>query len=89
MNQDHLQHSEPTPRPVRVRLAQSLEAASLPGALLRMNTVCELLGLSRATVYRLIAAGSFPKPVHVTPRCSRWRSDEVAAWSCKQQGGEK
>ncbi len=52
--------------------------------LLRLSTVCQQTELSRATIYRLIAAGSFPKPVHVTPRCSRWRSDEVAAWSAAQ-----
>lgn len=72
------------PKPARVPTFQPLAAAAVPGALLRIDTVCSIVGLSRATIYRLMDAGTFPRPVHITPRCTRWRSDAVAAWSAAQ-----
>lgn len=42
--------------------------------------VVEAVGLSRATIYSRIKAGTFPKPLSVGPRCARFRSDEIAAW---------
>jgi len=37
------------------------------------------LGVARATVYRLVAEGRIPPPVHVG-RSSRWRRREIEAW---------
>lgn len=51
-----------------------------PTTLLRLPEVCKRTGLSRSTIYDLLAAGNFPKPVPVTPSRRAWRSDELAAW---------
>lgn len=48
--------------------------------LLRRQQVEELTGLSRASIYRLIADGDFPRPVRVSSAGVRWRSSDIAAW---------
>ncbi|PJK28357.1 AlpA family transcriptional regulator [Minwuia thermotolerans] len=48
--------------------------------LLRLKEVLTRTGISRATVYRLIARGEFPRPTHVTPHASRWVDREIDAW---------
>ena len=47
--------------------------------LLNIRAVCELVSLSRPTIYRQVVAGKFPQPVKIG-RASRWHMDQVAAW---------
>ena len=47
--------------------------------LLTAREVCRLASLSHATLYRLVKAGRFPKPLKVGPQATRWRYDEIAA----------
>lgn len=49
-------------------------------ALLRLTEVCQVVGLSRSTVYGRMADGTFPRPVQVSERSVRWRSADIAAW---------
>jgi prophage regulatory protein len=37
-------------------------------------------GVDKATIWRWTAAGRFPKPVRLSPGCTRWRFDEVEAF---------
>ena len=48
--------------------------------LLRRQEVEELTGLSRASIYRLISEGEFPRPVRVSATGVRWRSSDISAW---------
>jgi prophage regulatory protein len=52
--------------------------------ILRSADVVRLTGLSRATLWRRIAAGRFPQPVKLGRSCpqgaSGWIRDEVLAW---------
>lgn len=48
--------------------------------LLRLPAVIEKTGLSRATLFRLIRDGSFPRPRKLTSRTRAFKSDEVQAW---------
>ena len=50
------------------------------GSLIRLADVCELLGISRSTVYVRRSAKTFPQPVKVGPRTVRWRIDDIEAW---------
>lgn len=59
---------------------QPLQALQLPDALLKMQTVTQATGISSATVYRGVAAGTFPQPVRMGKRCTRWRAVDVRAW---------
>lgn len=63
---------------------QPLEAANNPNALLRIGTVCSLVGLSPATIYRLIAERRFVEPIRLSARCTRFRAGEVMAWLAAQ-----
>lgn len=47
---------------------------------LRINTVLDRTGLSRATLYRKINAGTFPSQHKISERCCGWRESEVEAW---------
>ncbi len=48
--------------------------------LLRIQTVTELTGLSRATVYRLLERREFPVPLRISERAVAWRASEVQEW---------
>lgn len=48
--------------------------------LLPRKTVEQLSGLSRATIYRLIKSGKFPRPLSIGTGSVRWRQSDVIAW---------
>ena len=45
-----------------------------PDRILRLNAVLDRTGLSRATLYRKVQTGTFPKQVRIATRCTGWRS---------------
>jgi len=51
------------------------------GDLLRMPAVIRHTGLSRSTIYRLMAARHFPTPVKLAGRAVGWRKSDVDRWS--------
>jgi len=48
--------------------------------LIRLKQVKEMTTLSNATIYRLIAKGSFPKQAVIGVRAAVWIEDEVVAF---------
>ena len=48
--------------------------------LLRRGEVEKLAGLSRASIYRLIKAGKFPRPVALGSGGVRWKQSAISAW---------
>lgn len=48
--------------------------------LIPRKTVEKLSGLSRATIYRLMKAGKFPRPLSIGTGSVRWRQSDVIAW---------
>jgi prophage regulatory protein len=53
---------------------------------LRVNDVCNLLRISKPTLWRLRRANSFPEPTEVTDRVIAWRRSEVEAWLRTRDG---
>ena len=47
--------------------------------LIKIDTVCGIVGVSRATVYRLIKSDAFPGPVKIGA-ASLWVEREVIGW---------
>lgn len=50
---------------------------------IRLGTLEEaetIAGISRSEMHRRLAAGVFPKPVYLGPRCSRWPLHEIEQW---------
>lgn len=66
---------------------QSLAVFDFPDALLRLEVVLTVTGLSRSALYRRIQSGSFCQPVRLNSRCSRWRAGDVQAWLRAQANG--
>ena len=48
--------------------------------LIKLPQVMKITTLSRATVYRLIAKGEFPKQIKLSERASAWIEHEVLEW---------
>jgi prophage regulatory protein len=48
--------------------------------ILRLNAVLDRTGLSRATLYRKIQGGTFPKQVRIATRCTGWREPAINEW---------
>lgn len=57
-----------------------MKVSTCPTRLLRLDTVIDLVGLQRSTIYKLEADGQFPKRRKLTERSSAWREDEILAW---------
>ena len=51
-----------------------------PERILRLNTVLDRTGLSRATLYRKINDGTFPKQLKLSTRCAGWHESAINAW---------
>jgi prophage regulatory protein len=49
-------------------------------AVMRLPEVIETVGLSRASIYRLMAAGQFPQKVQLGPSSVGWLRHEVREW---------
>ncbi len=46
----------------------------------RRRDVEKLVGLSRSTLYAMMAEGSFPKPIKLGKRAVGWREVDVLDW---------
>lgn len=49
-------------------------------AFYRLRDVMRITALSRSTIYRRIAEGRFPSPVHLGGRASAWPSAALQQW---------
>ena len=49
-------------------------------AILRLPQVKALVGLSRSSIYDLVAKGKFPAQRKITDHASGWRIGEIRAW---------
>lgn len=56
---------------------------------MREAEVLMVTSLSRATLWREIKAGSFPKPVSITSGRVGWRESAIAAWQADPENWEQ
>ena len=52
----------------------------VPYYLMTVSDVCQFLKVDRKTLYVLRFSDLFPKPLKLSERSLRWRSDEVLTW---------
>lgn len=63
-----------------------MEQSGMPFKLLNNAEVCEMLSMSRASIYRVLTPGTtsydptFPQPVRFGGNCVRWKQDELVEW---------
>ena len=48
--------------------------------ILRRRQVEQETQLSKATIYRMIRAGTFPRPLRLASRAVGWRREEIENW---------
>lgn len=69
-------------------LAQPITAADNPDALLQIRTVAALIGGGKSTVYSRVSKDpTFPRPIRLGTRCTRFRAGDVIAWLKAQAAG--
>jgi len=47
---------------------------------LKIKDVVEKVSLGQSTVYKMVAAGEFPRPFQIAPNRVAWVESEVDAW---------
>lgn len=53
---------------------------SEPDRIIRLKSVLARTGLSRSTVYRKIAEGTFPAQIKISVNGAGWRESDVNKW---------
>jgi prophage regulatory protein len=71
----------PDAHPAMVPVRHAPVAGDVAVMFLRLQAVIRVTGLSRSTLYRLIADERFPRPVQLGPRAVAWRRTDIDAWS--------
>ena len=54
----------------------------------RLKELTTIIGLSKSTIYVLIAKGDFPKPIHLTVNTSMWRLSTIMEWASKREAAK-
>ncbi|MEG8040470.1 AlpA family phage regulatory protein [Sphingomonas sp. LR60] len=57
------------------------------GRFLRIKDVIATIGLSRTSIYRMVGAGDFPKPIQLTARSVGWWEADVSKWLDERLSG--
>ncbi|MFC5323939.1 helix-turn-helix transcriptional regulator [Bradyrhizobium oligotrophicum] len=51
-----------------------------PDRIIRLKTVLARTGLSRSTIYRKIAEGTFPPQIKISSNGTGWHESEINGW---------
>lgn len=51
-----------------------------PDRIVRLNTVLARTGLSRSTIYRKIAEGTFPAQLKISTNGAGWKESDINRW---------
>lgn len=51
-----------------------------PDRIIRLKTVLSRTGLSRSTIYRKIAEGTFPSQLKISTHGTGWRESDINRW---------
>jgi len=52
----------------------------VPDRIIRLNTVLSRTGLSRSTIYRKIAEGTFPAQIKISVNGAGWKESDINRW---------
>lgn len=58
----------------------------IPERIIRLKTVLDRTGLSRTTIYRKIAEGTFPRQIKLGVHGAGWHESAVSAWIADPAG---
>ena len=57
----------------------------MPNRIFRRPAVQDMTGLSRSTLYAMIAEGRFPAPVKLSMRAVGWREADLNEWLASRE----
>lgn len=60
-----------------------------PERIIRMETVRARTGLSRSTIYRKMAEGTFPAQLQISANGTGWHESEINRWIANPAGWRK
>lgn len=66
--------------PMLAKAMAMAQAPAGPGKLLKLAEVEARVGLKKSAIYQRVAAGTFPAPVSIAAKASRWRESDVEKW---------
>jgi prophage regulatory protein len=69
----------------RLLLPAKPSSTAVP-AFYRLRDVTRICALSRSTIYRRIAEGTFPAQIRLGPRASAWSAEALQAWIDNPEG---
>ncbi|MGF6965925.1 prophage regulatory protein [Paraburkholderia sp. WC7.3g] len=61
-------------------MADRVNQATGPLRILRRPETQSRVGLARSTIYAMMKAGQFPKPIQLGPRAVGWVESEIDEW---------
>lgn len=56
-----------------------------PPRILRIQQVTDTIGLSRASIYRLMKLGLFPKSIRIGIKAVGWLQSEIELWIAERE----
>lgn len=56
---------------------------------LNQKLVMERLSISRSTLWRWTSENNFPKPLKLSPGCTRWRLIDIEQWEEAREQNQK
>ena len=59
--------------------------ASTADTLIKCHKIQTDLALSRATIYRWMKEGEFPKPIHLGTNMVRWKQSDIDNWLAERE----
>jgi prophage regulatory protein len=62
-----------------------MEGIFMPDKIFRRPAVQDLTGLSRSTLYAMIAEGRFPAPVKLGTRAVGWKESDLSEWLASRE----
>ncbi len=66
-------------------MSNAQHTTSQPVKYLRRPAVEALTGLSRSSIYAMVARGEFPRPVRLTAKAVAWPETAIAEWQASRQ----
>jgi prophage regulatory protein len=57
-----------------------------PDRIIRLRTVLQRTGLSRSTLYRKIAEGTFPRQIRISINGAGWHESAINCWIADPHG---
>ena len=56
---------------------------------IRIKDVCEILGISRSSIYRMVQDKKFPKQIKLTERTAVWKLSAINEWVAEREKASK